>query len=293
MHGVKEAGSTMPVSGDEVTGGEGVPLYDSSSGVPAWIREIGELIRFRDLLGVLIVNLTKTRYKRSALGAIWTLLNPLLHMVVLTVAFSHLFRFEIENYPVYVLSGLICWNFFSQTTTFAMNNLIWGGNLLKRVYLPRTVFSVASVGNGVVNLALSILALIVIMMVSGYPFHGTWWFLPLSVAMLVAFSLGCALLVSAAAVYFSDVAEMYGVALQALFFLTPVIYPKSIVPQEFLGWFALSPLWMIVEVFRGPIYGGMVPETTVVLSALAWSLGMLIVGWMVFCSRCDRIAFRI
>lgn len=269
------------------------PSYDSSAQGPPFLRELVELARFRDLLLVLIVNLTKTRYKRSALGVVWTLLNPLLHMVVLSIAFSHLFRFQIENYPVYVLTGLICWNFFSQTTTFAMNNLVWGGTLLKRVYLPRTVFSVASIGNGVVNMVLSLVALVAIMVGSGYPFFATWWFLPLAILMLVAFSLGCALLVSAAAVFFSDVVEMYGVLLQALFFLTPVIYPQSIIPPSWLRWFSLSPLWIIVQVFRQPVYEGTVPGLSVILPAVAWSFGMLILGWTVFCSKCDRIAYRI
>ncbi len=115
---------------------DATPTYDSAVRRSPFLREIVELVRFRDLLGLLIGRTNKTRYRRSALGVTWTLLNPLLNMAVLTFAFSHLFRFDLPRYPVYVLTGLIAWNFFSQTTTHAMNTLIWGGSLLARIYLP-------------------------------------------------------------------------------------------------------------------------------------------------------------
>src|SRR6266849_6535181 len=120
--------------------------YDSAAPRLSPLAELAELIRCRDLLRMMVANIIKTRYKRSALGVVWTLLNPLLNMAVLTLAFSTLFRFSLPHYPVYVLSGLIFWNFFTQTTLYAMNTLVWGGGLLKRVYIPRTIFSVAAVG---------------------------------------------------------------------------------------------------------------------------------------------------
>src|SRR5260221_2671662 len=144
-----------------------LPLVEYDSAARGWspLTELVELVRYRDLVLMMVANMVKTRYKRSALGVVWTLLNPLLNMAVLTVAFSALFSSSLVHYPVYVLTGLVFWNFFSQTTLFAMNALVWGGGLLKRVYIPRTIFAVSAVGNGLVNLGLSLIPLVLIMLV--------------------------------------------------------------------------------------------------------------------------------
>ena len=122
--------------------------YDSDYKGWLFFRELSELLRYRDLLHLLVFNNIKTRYKRSMLGVLWTLLNPILTMTVLVIAFSNLFRFSLPDYPVYLLTGLVIWNFFSQITTSAINAITMGGSLLRRIYLPRTVFSVAAVGCG-------------------------------------------------------------------------------------------------------------------------------------------------
>src|SRR5439155_19436287 len=124
------------------------------------IEELQELWRYRSLVVQLVSRDIKTRYKRSVLGVAWTMLNPLMMMLVLTLVFSNLFRFSVQHYPVYMLSAQIMWTFFAQTTTAAMSNLIWGGSLLTRIYMPRTVFAVAAVGTGMVNLLLSMCPLL-------------------------------------------------------------------------------------------------------------------------------------
>ena len=155
--------------------------FDSSRDRSTLARELRELMRYRDLLGLLIARTIKTRYKRSILGVAWTLLNPLLSMVVMSIAFSTLFGSTIPRYPVYVLAGLIGWNLFSQSTAYAMATFVWGGSLLKRVYVPRSIFAVACVGNGLVNLFFSLVPLVAIMVFLGQPFHAAWWFLPIAV----------------------------------------------------------------------------------------------------------------
>jgi ABC-2 type transport system permease protein len=145
--------------------------YDSASIRSPAAHELRELWRYRDLLRLLVSNSIKTRYKRSALGILWTLLNPLLTMLVLTVAFSQLFRFQVENYTIYLLVGLIFWNFFSQTTTQSMNTLVWGSPLIKRVYLPRTIFAFSVLGNGLTNYLLALTPLALAMWITHHPFH--------------------------------------------------------------------------------------------------------------------------
>jgi len=267
--------------------------YDSSKRRIPLVAEFRELMRYRELLTLLIANSIKTRYKRSALGVLWTMLNPLLYMSVMVIAFSTLFRFKIPHYPVYLLAGLIAWNFFSQTTTQAMNTLIWGGSLLKKIYLPRTIFAVAAVGNGIINLLLACIPLVIIMLCTGQPIYATWWFLPIAILILSAVSLGFALIVSMIAVFFADIIELYQILLQALFYLTPIMYPESILPPFIQRFLVINPVYDVVKVFRTPIYEGHLPSAFSLSAGLVSAFLVLLIGWWFFTRRADQIAYRI
>ncbi len=267
--------------------------YDSDAIGPPAIHELRELVRYRDLLRILVSNSIKTRYKRSSLGVVWTLLNPLLNTLVLTIAFSQIFRFEVENYAVYILSGLVFWNFFAQTTTLAMNQLIWGSNLLRRIYVPRSIFSVAVVGNGLANFFLALIPLGVVMLLLGQPFTVALIFIPLAAVLMTMFILGVTLLVSTLAVFFVDVVDIYSVVLSAVFYLTPVIYPISIVPEPVRTFMAWNPLYIMLELIRGPVYLGVFPGVAQVAAAAVISVGTLVLGWLVFTSRQEEFAYRL
>lgn len=267
--------------------------YDSADQRSPMRRELAELIRYRDLLGLLISKIIKTRYKRSALGVVWTWLNPLLNMAVLTVAFSALFKGSVRNYPLYILTGVICWTFFQQTTAYAMSSLVWGGSLLRRVYIPRTIFAVASVGHGLLNFALTLLPLVLIMAFMGRPFYATWWFVPLAVLLLAVFSLGVSLFMSTLAVFFVDVLDLYQILLQAWFFLTPIIYPASTLPPEYRWVVRFNPMGYLIELFRAPILEGVLPPGGTILAACAWSFGALAVGWFTMARKADELAYRL
>ena len=269
-------------------------VYDSALRPAPAIAEIRELLRYRDLLKLLVSKIVKTRYKRSALGVAWTLLNPLLNMAVMTIAFSSVFQTTtVTNYPVYVLSGFLCWSFFTQTTTYAMSSLVWGGGLLKRVYVPRTIFAVASIAHGVLNLLLSFIVLAAIMAIVGHPFHATWWFVPVPIVLLALFALGVALLVSTLAVFFVDVVDIFQVVLQAWFFLTPIIYPREIFPAQYAWFLHVNPMHHIVETFRAPLLHGTLPDPASLAIAAVSSLGMCAGGWWFFTRKADEFAYRL
>jgi ABC-type polysaccharide/polyol phosphate export permease len=269
------------------------PTYDSSSRRSRAISQLVDLFRYRDLLLILTANITKTRYRRSAIGVAWTLLNPLATMGVLTFAFSHVFRFSLASYPVYVLTGLICWNFFAQTTTHAMNTMIWGSGLLKRVYLPRAIFTAASIGNGVLNLALALIPLAAIMLAVRHPVSPVCLFVPVAVALLVLFAFGVALLVSTFAALWVDVAEMYGVILQMWFFLTPVMYPETILPPGLRRFLELNPMVHLLRLFRAPLYDGELPSLAALALGAAIALATVVAGWLVFAARSEELAMRV
>ena len=242
---------------------------------------------------MLVSNSIKTRYKRSALGVVWTLLNPLLNTAVLTIAFSQLMRFEIENYPLYLLSGFIFWNFFSQTTTNAIQQLVWGSNLIKRIYVPRTIFSVAVVGNGVVNFLLAWIPLAVVMLLFRQPFTPALWTLRLALVLMGIFVLGVSLLISALAVFFTDVVDIYNVALPALFYLTPIIYPANVIPPQFQFILKINPVYFLLELFRKPVFLGEAATGMEFLVGGVIAVVMLAIGWWVFTARADEMAYRI
>lgn len=267
--------------------------YNSASLKPPFIREFLELYQYRDLLRLLVSNSIKTRYKRSTLGILWTLLNPLLNTLVLSIAFQAIMRFDVENYTIYLLVGLLVWTFFSQTTMHSMNTLIWGSSLLKRIYVPRTIFAIAVVGNGIINFILSLIPLAVIMLFMRQPFTPALLLLPLTILLLAMFTLGVALFISTLAVYFVDIVDIYGVLLSALFYLTPIIYPISLIPDRFRLLINLNPMTIMVSMFRTLIYYGEMPSLNITLAAVAMSIGSLAIGWWVFTKRVDEFAYRI
>src|SRR5262245_9447396 len=121
--------ANLPVARSRETAYD-LPIYDSAQRRVPVIAEIRELLRYRNLLFQMIARNIKTRYKRSVLGILWTLLNPLMMMMVLTFVFSEVFRFSTRHYATYALAGLVLWNFFGQTTSGAMSELVWGGSLM-------------------------------------------------------------------------------------------------------------------------------------------------------------------
>ncbi|WP_322799225.1 ABC transporter permease [Thermoflexus sp.] len=268
-------------------------VYDSARRPPAFWEELVALWTYRDLIYQMVARDIKVRYKRSVLGVAWTMLNPLLMMIVLTLVFSHLFRFDLPNYPVYLLSGTLIWNFFAQTTTLGMQQLVWGGGLLHRIYVPRTVFAVSSLGTGLVNLALALIPLSGIMLLTGAPFRPALAFLPVAVLQAALFTLGVSLLLSSLAAVFPDTIEMYQVLLTAGYFLTPIFYPERILPESLAIWLKFNPIHHVVAAFRGPIYWGIVPSIESIVATSIMALLVLAVGWLVFTSRAEHIIYRL
>jgi len=268
------------------------PYYDSVRSQWKAMDELVQVIRYRDLLWQLVRRDVLTRYKRSVLGVVWTMLNPLGMMIVLSVAFSQLFS-ATRAYPAYVLSGIVAWTFFAQTTTSSMIQMVWGSALLNRIYLPRSIFVTSAIGTGLVNLGLSLIPLALVMVATGVPLRATILFLPVSVALLTMFSLGVALLLSTLAVYFPDVAEMYQIGLTAWMYLTPIIYPEEILPQAARPWIlGLNPMYHLISMFRLPLYEGSLPSLGEFALAAGVAALALLIGWFAFTEKMDEFAYR-
>lgn len=266
--------------------------YDSGNRGFLAFEETRNLLKYRELIMQLVRRDLVSRYKRSFLGVAWTMLNPLGTMLILTLVFSNLFH-SVSSYPIFILSGLIGWNFFSQATTAALSQNVWGGSLLHKVYMPRTAFTVSAIGTGVVNLLLSLIPLFIIMLVLGQPFHVSILFLPLSTLLLTIFTLGIGLLVSTLALYFPDVVDMYHIGLTAWMYLTPIIYPADIIPEAYRRWILeFNPMYYLVEMIRQPIYDGRIPSGDTLAISIGISFAALIIGWLVFTWKANEFTYR-
>jgi len=251
---------------------------------------VRELFRYRDLIGALVARDLKVRYRRSAIGFLWTMLHPLMMMLVLSFVFSHLFRFDVVNYPVYALSGIVFWNFFSQAITASMNSLRGNAGLLTKLPVPKAVFPLATVLAGLVNLACAVVPLVAIMIFTNHPLSASLVLLPFGMLIAACFTLGVGLLLSPLAAFFTDTVEMVGILLSLLMYLTPVFYPLSIVP-DYLRWIVvLNPVRWVLEVFRLPIHAGVVPTGLEMVVAAAIALAALGIGAAVFRATSHRIA---
>jgi len=260
-----------------------VPERRAVAGAPLrLIDELRDLAAHRHLAWQLVHRDLTIRYKRSVLGFLWTMLHPLLLMLIFLVVFSNMFRFSTPHYHTYFLSEYIAWTFFSQTVTNVMMAVQWNGPLLKRIRVPPSVFTLSAIISGLVNLVLSIVMLLVIMLITRVPLQAELFFLPVALLLLAMFTFGISLALGAVSVFFADVREMIQAALPALMYLTPIIYPIEIVPDRWRPFFALNPLAYVLEIVRDPIYYGILPSRLTFTIALVMSVGSLAFGWMIF-----------
>lgn len=267
-------------------------IYDTNLRTSKPLQELKEAWRYRDLIWFLVRRDLTARYKRSVLGIAWTMLNPLGMMIVLSIVFSQVFRVDMVGYPAYVLSGIIAWTFFAQTSSAAINALVWGGDLLSRIYIPRSTFAISSIITGLINLTLSMVPLLGVMLVIGIHLNWTLLLAPIAMIPLALFSLGIGLLISTIGIYFADVVEMYNILLTAWMYLTPIIYPLTILPEYVYKWVRFNPMVHIVELFRGLVFYGTLPTLSTWLLAFGSALVMFVLGWLIFTGKSDEFAYR-
>ena len=266
--------------------------YDSEKRKHPAIEELVDIIQYKDMVFQFVRRDIVARYKRSILGVFWTMLQPLGMMIVMTIVFSALFH-RVEGYAAYLLSGLVSWTFFSQTTTASLQQVVTGGSLARRIYVPHTAFAVSSIMTGAINLAISLVPLILITLVVGKPITWAILFIPISVLILSSFALGVGLILSTFAVYFPDVKEMYQIILQGWMYFTPIIYPETILPEAYRFWILhLNPMYYMISLFRNPVYEGRLPSADILIGSVIIALITLITGWTYYSKQADNFAYR-
>lgn len=252
-----------------------------------------EIHSYRDVLFQLVRQQLILRYRRTVLGYFWTLLNPILMMTVTAVVFASLFKFELKVFAIFLFSGMIPWNCFNSTVTLSAASLINNEGLIKKIYLPRLLFPISVAIGVLIDSLLSFIALFAIMLVIGAPFSWALLFIPVAYILLFIFGLGIALVISISTVFFRDLQYVIGIGMQALFFLTPILYKSESLAGK-VGWLIqLNPLGLYVELFRAPLYTASLPAFGVVLNAFLLALVSLAVGLGVFLRQEKKVVFRL
>ncbi|MCH5291393.1 MAG: ABC transporter permease [Treponema sp.] len=234
------------------------------------------------LLRVLVFNSIKKRYRRSVLGVVWSMLNPLLTMMVQALVFSHVFRRDIENYLLYLISGQILFNFFSESTRTAMNSIIKNSRLLKKIKVPKYMFPLSAVLASLVNLLFSIPALVIIMVVTRarFSFGSLTFVFPLF--FMLVFCIGVGMFLSAVAVFFRDIIHLYAVFITLLQYTTPIFYPASVLEGRHPWVLFLNPLYHYIRTFREAIYSASPTAPMHVLWGALFSFGAMLLGLWLF-----------
>lgn len=257
------------------------------------LEKLDGLRRFSPLLKELVVRDIKVRYRHSVLGLLWTVLNPLLMMIVITIVFSTLFKTDIEHFPIYYLAGSLLFSFNSESTTTAMHSMISNASLIKKVYIPKYLFPFSNVLSAMVNLGFSLIAMFIVMIVTGAPFHVTLLLIPIPIFYVFVFATGLGIMLSALTVFFRDIAHFYGVFILAWTYLTPIFYPVSILPPALMKIMKFNPMYHYVSFMRDLVLNGTFPSMRENLICIAMSLAMLVLGLFVFYKKQDKFVLYV
>lgn len=240
------------------------------------------LKKYKPLINELIIRDLKVKYRRSFLGYVWSLLNPLLMMVVMTIVFSYMFRFDIPNYPLYLICGQTLWSFFNESTNMAMYSVLQNGSLIKKVYIPKFIFPISRVLSSFVTMSFSLVAIVIVMIFTKAPFSWTILLFPIPLFMLLLFSAGVGMVLSALSVYFRDITHLYGVLTMAWMYLTPIFYPIESIPAEVVPIITANPMYHYITFFRQIVLYGTVPSINMWITCAVWSIIAMILGLVVF-----------
>ncbi|MBQ8928616.1 MAG: ABC transporter permease [Oscillospiraceae bacterium] len=247
------------------------------------VSQLKELYAYRQMIISLVRKDLRGRYKGSVLGFLWTFINPLFQLIVYTIVFSYILKSGIDKYYLYLFVALIPWIFFSSSITGGASSIIAQKDLVKKIYFPRQVIPISYVTSCFVNMLLCFIVIFIVVLVSGIGMNFLA-VLCLPVIMIVEYimALGMALLSSAVTVYFKDLEHILGIVSMAWMYLTPIMYDKSIVPEQVQPIFNINPMTHVIECYRAVLYEKSIPQLSSLLSAFLLGVLFLVLGWVVF-----------
>lgn len=266
-------------------------------GLSRWVdslrAERAELVRFWPVIQNMVIQELRVRYHRSVLGFLWTLIHPILMMTILALVFSQLFKTAVQDYAIYLFAGMVPWNFLAASLNDCAFCIIQNEGLIRKIYLPKTVFPIAKVLTNLITFLLSLGALFLLMKPLGAPISWSLLFLPVAIILFAAFALGLGLIVAVANTFYRDCGHLVGVFLQAWYFATPIVYEMSMMPENSQWKFWLNPAFPFIQMFQVILRDGHFPQWTPVLAAAGFATVSLGIGYAAFKYNEDKLVFRL
>lgn len=256
--------------------------------------------KYAFLMEQLVMRDFKVKYKRSVLGVLWSLLYPILMMSVMAIVFSQMFSVRVEgvNYLVYLMTGLVMYNYFSEASNTAMTSIVTNFQLMTKVYIPKYIFPLSKCLFVGINFLLTLIPLLVIILFTGSGdtkcyINIYYLILPYIFICLFIFALGIGFLVSAISVFLRDVFYIYGIILTIWQYFTPIFYDITMLPENLQTIFKLNPLYIFINSARDIILFSKAPSVTTLLSCGLIAICTLLIGGIVFKKKQDKFIYYI
>lgn len=244
-------------------------------------------IEYRELIGILTISDLKVKYQSSILGFAWSLLNPLLIMLVLYLVFSNAFKEVQDNFALYILIGVVSWRFMANGTTSAITSIVGKPSLVNKIYIPRQILVFSVVLSSFISSVLEFLVLVPLLLILGAGISPYILLFPLIHVIYFLMIYGISLALAALYVYYRDLSQIWSVFIQMGFFLSPIVYPLSTIPQQYLQWYMLNPVTAIIQMYRSTLLYHCLPSSLETAVAIGGGIVMMILGSAVF-SKLER-----
>lgn len=259
-----------------------------------WKDRINTFLKYKDLLYQLVIRDIKLKYRRSFLGYLWSVLNPLFVMIVMTVVFSTMFHNSIDNFPVYLFTGKMLFDFTSLSTKQAMQSVTGNAALIKKTYVPKYIFTLSKVTSCMVDLVFSFGALLIVIFATRAKLNWTFLLFPMVIVQIYIFCCGLGFLLAAYNVFFRDIQYIYNAIITAWMYLTPIFYPVENLPYQVQFVVkGLNPLYYYVAQFRDLICYGRLPGPRIFYGGWLLAVVMFTFGLYVFMKKQDKFILYI
>ena len=248
------------------------------------------LFDYSELIKNLVASDLKIKYQSSVLGFAWSMLNPLLMMLVLYVVFNNIFRFEQEHFALYLLIGIIAWRFLANGTMTAMSSIVGKPSLVTKIFIPREVLTFSVVMSAFISSILEFMVLVPLLIIFGASISITMLLFPVIHILYFGLVYGISLTLASLYVYYRDLNQIWDIVLQIGFYASPIIYPLSLVPDKYLFYYTLNPITKLMVMYRDVLLYNTVPTLSDILLVVGSGLILLVIGTMVFKKLSPRFA---
>ena len=243
---------------------------------------IDNLYKYREFLKTSILKEFRGKYKKSFLGVLWSFLNPLFQLLIYSLVFPFIMGNRVENYTVFLIIGIMPWTFFNNTILQSAACIVTNEGIIKKVFFPREILPLSTLTSNLINFLIMELIVFLALAVSGIGFTKALIMLPVIIIMQYIFQMGLAFIFSAITVYIRDVEYILNVFMMLMFYLCPVLYPTSMIPDNLIGWFQLNPMFHIIDFYRQILYLGQIPSMMSILKLFILCIVTAYIGYRIF-----------